>query len=251
MHSDYPDFEPISTSADDEARWEAYRALMRRTGAIQSMPGLDDADEDGDADKADDWRWLPEESGQPDPSSTLDLNDAVRGPPMPKPLSAVEELVAWAAAVPTVAIPPAAPPRTDRRSPVGWGRRLVEAAVVLTAGVAIGVGLDARQHQPSAVAKASPTAASSLRVQERPVEIAPIATAPELSGAPSASADGAPTLIPLAGSNTAAQPVGLRSVHRQHCPHCQRARVQRSNHHLRRHSATHARRYTVAPWWGH
>ena len=78
MHSDYPDFEPISTSADDEARWEAYRALMRRTGAIQSMPGLDDADADGDADKADDWRWLPEESGQPDPSSTLDLNDDVQ-----------------------------------------------------------------------------------------------------------------------------------------------------------------------------
>ena len=37
MHSDYPDYEPEPPSADDEARWEAYRALMRFLMRAQGM----------------------------------------------------------------------------------------------------------------------------------------------------------------------------------------------------------------------
>jgi hypothetical protein len=46
MDSDPPNLDG-SANAEDEARWEAYRALMRRTGAV--LPGLDDdfAEESG------------------------------------------------------------------------------------------------------------------------------------------------------------------------------------------------------------
>jgi hypothetical protein len=68
MRFDEPSFDrEVHNSADDDWRWEAYRALMRKTGEIQMLPGLDDETQD------DTWRPKPPVAADADKRETKAL----------------------------------------------------------------------------------------------------------------------------------------------------------------------------------
>jgi hypothetical protein len=280
---DLSEFEPEQPTADDEARWEAYRALMRRTGDIQLMRGLDDGFEDPDHDGGGDWRL--EEDGYPDqfapPAASVAASfpsPAPDGPSWPNP-----PMVADLAAAPVAH--DKGGDRNERRRDrparaTGWSGRLIAAGIAATAGVMVAAAAwPGLQHQGRKALAATPPAAASHAALlrgglEGPVKLAAVGAPPCLAYGQSAAEFAKltepaaivaqPAVLPLTAATLGEAPARIsrttssapqltrhRSVQAHHCLHCRRAHLARLHDHARRHAPAHARQYAFAAWWGH
>jgi hypothetical protein len=84
MRSDIPGFQGLPASEEDDARWEAYRALLRRTGGAQAPgPEADREDQDEAFDRADDgpgWEASAEPVDVDDPDEQANAGSAEASP---------------------------------------------------------------------------------------------------------------------------------------------------------------------------
>ena len=153
MSSDRLSFNQGADDEDDGARWEAYLALLRRTGAELPSPEAEEADEAEDeiADHGDPLAE-PGLSEPPDPveapvgaSEAEDLVDAPAGEPLDEPLRLDDRAVS--VDIHTEGGATVAPRKSPRAAgSIRRNSRLVIWTMALTAGIIFAALLVPRQH---------------------------------------------------------------------------------------------------------
>ena len=142
--------------AQDEARWQAYLALMRKTGQIQVLPGLDDA--------APDDTWRPKPPVAVDAGGRRVKVSAEVKPPTEHPSFAPSFKVA-APAVESLAgdLNLATPqPHIDPRGRTGLIAGAAVLIVLLVVAAANGLGQRHETHPPASSAPASRAATTGV-----------------------------------------------------------------------------------------
>jgi hypothetical protein len=291
MRSDMPEFHESADEADGEARWEAYLELMRRTGAVQQIPGLGDGVQDAQGSP---WN---DQISRPVAAAALVVGDALepRSDPLGRTRTAEPEHVAE----PDVAQAADSPygERLDWsvRPPLARrGQPRAATVMAFIAGAAVAAGAMSlspqfkTQHQP-ATAAAPPNPGRVGLLQ--PIQLTPEVGLPCTSAAPATAGLAAlaapcamaapPAILTLRGAQAPSNPKGRaplalaaipdrshaeshRTVGPRRCLHCRRAHLtlihdraprcsihRGPNHRACRHVSAHARSYETSRWWGH
>jgi len=218
--------------AEDEARWEAYLALMRRTGEIQVLPGLEDAAPD------DSWRPKPPVAIDADRGETkvsAEVEPSTEHPSYAPPFEvAASDVESVAGDLGLAARQPRIGPR-GRTSLIAGTAALI-ALLVLAAANVLGPRRDLRS--PASPAPASRAATTGV-AQTPDTPLGPEARPGE--GAARTTASDAPIVNPQRGFAT--PPKNMRQAEARPVAQSRAARRHRTSRHL-------AKR-THAPTAGH
>jgi hypothetical protein len=244
MSSDFPSFSDNSDDVDANARWEAYLALMRRTGVVLPGLGAEEAEENDGFATAEDAAARAF-AAPAEPRSFADLEAPPDTPRAPEPAEIL------AAPVTGATHNKAGGEQARLADWAGWIRRGAPLAAVLALSAGIGIAAQSGLHLTARKAEAAPrpiaaapaaglvdpirltsvAAAPCVGVDPSPATLAALGPAPvtaepallRLNGAP-------PTTRPVRIALTAAAPLAPRAMKHaaswsRHCVHCHPTRI--------------------------